>query len=75
MKTCYLCKGPIEHTRIDYMANNGGRYALVKDLSVEQCGQCGEVYLDAAASERIDEAMSKADTTREHLNVPVVHSV
>ena len=72
MKTCYFCRGPVKHTRIDHMAKNAGRYALVKDLPVEQCGQCGEVYLDAAASKSIDEAVAKAASTREHLNVPVV---
>lgn len=72
MKTCYLCKGPVEPGEIDYMANRAGSYTLVKGLTVEQCSQCGEVYLDGAASKRIDAALAAAATTHEHLDVPVV---
>ncbi len=73
MKTCYFCQGPIRAAQVDHMAQGNAGYTLVKNLSVEQCGQCGEVYLDEAASKRIDEAVSEAATSREHLRVPVVH--
>ena len=72
MKTCYFCKGPVKPGRTDYMACKAGRYALVKNLSVELCVQCGEAYLDDAASRQIDEIVSRATAADEHLNIPVV---
>jgi len=74
MTTCYFCKGRIEPARIDYMYNAAGRYALVRGLPVERCAQCGEVYLDDAASRRIDAALANAGAVREHLDVPVVYA-
>jgi len=73
MRTCYLCKGQVRSRNIDYMARKRDRYVLVKDLPVEQCEQCGEVYLDERASQRIDTAIAEAGEADEHLEVPVVH--
>ncbi len=72
MKTCFFCRGTVESGQIDYMAKRSGSYTLVKNLSAEVCGQCGEVYIDAAASRQIDKAISKAGSSDEHLDVPVV---
>ena len=73
MKTCYFCKGPVEPAHIEYMASRAGHYILVKDLPVELCRQCGEVYLDDTASRQIDEAVSDVAKAEQHLNIPVVH--
>ena len=73
MNTCYFCKGPVEPGRIDYMASRAGRYALVKDLRVELCGQCGEAYLDDEASRQIDGLLATAASSGEHVDVPVVY--
>jgi len=73
VKTCYFCKGHVQPGRVDYMAQKAGRYVLVKDLPVELCTQCGEAYLDGAASRRIDQALADADAADEHLDVAVVH--
>ena len=72
MKTCYFCKGPIEESRIEYMAHRAGRYVLLKDLPAEVCTQCGEVYIDDNSSRNIDEALADNAFAGEHLNVPVV---
>jgi len=73
VKTCFLCRGAVEVGRVDYMANRAGRYALVKNLPVERCVQCGEVYLDADASRQVDAALANAATAEERLDVPVVY--
>lgn len=72
MMTCYFCKGLVERQTIDYMAERRGDYVLVSGLEVEKCTQCGEVYLDVLASERIDNAVSHAAAATAHLDVPVV---
>ncbi|HNR31537.1 MAG TPA: YgiT-type zinc finger protein [Candidatus Hydrogenedentes bacterium] len=72
MNTCYYCKGDIERARIEHMARARDGYVFVRNLSVERCTQCGEVYLDAAASRQIDAALDDADSAQERLQVPVV---
>lgn len=72
MKTCYFCKGPVAPSVVDYMATKGGKYVLISRLPVDKCTQCGEVYLDAEASTRVDDAMSRAGSTTQRLDVPVV---
>ncbi|MBI2438424.1 MAG: type II toxin-antitoxin system MqsA family antitoxin [Lentisphaerae bacterium] len=72
MKTCYFCKGIIIEQRLDYMAKKRGQYVLVRQLPVESCQQCGEVYLDTHASRLIDKALSEIAQAREHLEVPVI---
>lgn len=75
MKTCYLCKGRITKKAIDYMARQGNDYTLVKNLPADICEQCGEVYLDLAASRRVDEALTRSREAQEHLSIPVVSCV
>ena len=72
MKTCRICRGSIEPRKIQHKASRNGDFVLVKDLSAEVCGQCGEVYLTPAASRRIDEALASAAEAEEFLRVPVV---
>ena len=72
MKTCYFCKGPVSRKTIDYMAQHGNDYTLVKNLPANVCEQCGEVYLDAAASHCVDKALLEASKAKEHLHIPVV---
>jgi len=74
MTTCYFCKGLVRPGRVDYMAHRNEQYVLVKGLPVELCSQCGEVYLDDAASRQIDLALSGTSTAEEHLEIPVFHS-
>ena len=72
MKTCYFCQGIVERRRIDHMARCGGSFVLVRELPAEVCTQCGETFLDASASRRVDRAIAEAGQAHEHLSVPVV---
>lgn len=73
MTTCYFCHGLVEPAKVDYMAKRQGSYTLVKNLPVTKCTQCGEVYLDTAASTCVDEAIGKSRFAQERITVPVVH--
>jgi hypothetical protein len=43
------------------MEHEGQKYPLsVADFSVLQCQNCGEIYLDVAASERLSDALRAA---------------
>ena len=72
MKTCYFCKGPVAPARVDYMAQAHNQYVMVQRLAVERCVQCGEIYLDVAASREIDKALARAASPDSHLDIPVV---
>ena len=74
MKTCYLCRGPVKKRTMEYMAHRHGEYVLVRNLAVEACEQCGEVYLDPSASRRIDEAFARKASAQQRLEVPVVNA-
>lgn len=73
MKTCYFCKGRVTPRIIEYMAHRSGEYVLVRNLPVEACEQCGEVYLDPSASRRVDEAFSRKGKAQQRLQVPVIN--
>ena len=72
MKTCYFCRGPVEPGVVDHMAHRGSKYVLIRGLKAEVCGQCGEVYLDLAASRCVDAALVAMDRAEERMTVPVV---
>lgn len=72
MKTCYICKGQVVPKRIEHMARRENLYVLVRELPAEVCTQCGEVYLDDAASREIDAALDRGSDAPEHLDVPIV---
>lgn len=73
MSTCYFCKGNVVRARIDYMAQSKGDYVLIRNLPVEQCTQCGEVFLDVPASRQIDAALADAAGADERVEIPVVN--
>lgn len=75
MKTCYFCKGPVVRQRIDYMTKSPEGYTLVKDLDAEVCTQCGEIFLDVAASESIDRAIESRGESNERLEVAVIRAI
>ncbi len=72
MKTCYFCKGTIELRGVDYMARGETGYVSVKGLPAEVCVQCGETFLEADSSRRVDEALSRAPASPERMEIPVV---
>ena len=72
MTTCYFCKGLVGPARVDYMAQAHDQYVMVRRLAVEQCAQCGEIYLSVDASREIDKALARAASPDGHLDVPVV---
>ncbi len=74
VKTCFLCIGPVELAVIDHMVQSNDGYALLKNVAVEKCVQCGEVYFDEAASIEVDHALERARGATEYVEVPVVYA-
>jgi YgiT-type zinc finger domain-containing protein len=72
MKTCFFCRGPVVTKAVDYMARHGEKYILIKNLPARVCDQCGEVYLDADSSRRVDKALRQTSKAKDHLQIPVI---
>lgn len=71
MKTCYFCRGAIESAVTDYMAHDAAGYLLVKNLTVERCTQCHEVYLGPEAARAVESARLKRSELTESVSIPV----
>jgi len=54
------------------MARHKEEYILIKNLPAQVCGQCGEVYLDADSSRRVDKAIRQTSKAKDHLHIPVI---
>jgi YgiT-type zinc finger domain-containing protein len=72
MKTCYFCKGPVVNKSVDYMARHGEEYILIKNLPARVCDQCGEIFLNADSSRRVDKALTQTSKAKDHLHIPVI---
>ncbi|MBI3119404.1 MAG: YgiT-type zinc finger protein [Candidatus Hydrogenedentes bacterium] len=56
LKTCHLCQSFVQPVAMDYIVRGATRHVMVKNLAVERCTQCREVYFDGAASRAVDRA-------------------
>jgi YgiT-type zinc finger domain-containing protein len=52
--TCSMCDGVTVSTTRPKALERDGRLAVVRDVPVEVCESCGEVYLDAAVAKQLD---------------------
>jgi YgiT-type zinc finger domain-containing protein len=52
---CIVCEGgkTVAATR-PKAVDRGGRVAVIRDVPVEVCDNCGEVYIDAAVAKQLD---------------------
>ena len=71
MKTCYYCRGNVEAARVNHVAERGGLPIMIRDLAVEKCMQCGEVFFDLEASAQIDDALKGITPPVDSVQVPV----
>lgn len=52
---CVVCDGTtVTTTRAKAVARDA-RVAVIRDVPVEMCEACGEIYLDTAVARRLDE--------------------
>jgi len=52
--TCVMCGGPTVAATRPKALERDGRLAVVRDVPVEVCENCGEVYLDTAVARHLD---------------------
>ena len=51
---CVMCDGTTVATTRPKAVERSGRLAVVRDVPVEVCQSCGEVYLDATVARQLD---------------------
>lgn len=52
---CAMCDGTTVATTRPKAVERDGRVAVIRDVPVEVCESCGEVYLDTAVARRLDQ--------------------
>jgi YgiT-type zinc finger domain-containing protein len=51
---CVMCEGTTVVTTRPKAVERDGRVAVIRDVPVEVCDSCGEVYLDADVTKQLD---------------------
>jgi len=51
---CLMCNGSTVAAARPKAVERDGRLAVIRDVPVEVCESCGEVYLDVAVTKRLD---------------------
>jgi YgiT-type zinc finger domain-containing protein len=52
---CVMCDGTTTATTRPKAVERDGKVAVIRDVPVEVCDSCGEVYLDGEVAKRLDE--------------------
>lgn len=53
--TCVICEGTTVPAKRPKAVEREGRTAVIREVPVEICESCGEVYLDGEVAKRLDE--------------------
>ena len=51
---CVMCDGHTAATTRPKAVDRGGRVAVIRDVPVEVCDSCGEIYLDVHVAKQLD---------------------
>ena len=51
---CVMCDGTTTATTRPKAVERDGRIAVIRDVPVEVCDSCGEIYLDATVAKQLD---------------------
>ncbi len=70
---CAQCGGKLhmQKTSLDRLIK--GRLYLFKDVSVQICSQCGEIWIPASLAERMDDAIQGKLKPKKCIPVPVYY--
>ena len=60
---CIMCKGKIEKTTTRISRRAGSKRISIKNVPVEICLDCGDIYIDDTEIEIIDKIIDKARDT------------
>lgn len=59
MEKCLFCKGVLEDSYSNYMADLDGHFIIIKNVPCHKCKQCGEVSYNGAIVSEIEKIIEK----------------
>jgi len=68
---CDFCGGELRRGKKDLEFKAVGKVVLCRDLPVSICSQCGEAYLDAETSEKVEKFLKKVSKIPPEKYIPV----
>jgi len=71
MKTCPFCKGDIRVRNISHMHKWADEFYLFKNIKVEVCTQCGEVFFLPETLKLIDKYVGEK-SFKKTISIPVI---
>jgi len=71
VQQCPFCKGPVKKKRIEHVHRWKGSLYILRNVPVEVCAQCGEVFFAPDALKAMDRIVMRKRQPEEHLSVPV----
>jgi YgiT-type zinc finger domain-containing protein len=72
MKTCPFCKGDIDTRKINHMHKWKDEFYLFKNIKVEVCKQCGEVFFSPDTLKLIDKCVVEKKKGKKTISIPVI---
>ena len=71
MKQCPFCKGPAKEERIEHVHRWESHLYILRNVPVEVCGQCVEVFFAPQTLKAMDNIVMHGSNPDEHRSVPV----
>lgn len=68
---CDFCGGELSPGKKDLEFKAGGETILCRDIPANICKQCGEAYLDAKTSAKVEKFLKKAKNIKPEKYVPL----
>jgi len=59
MDKCFYCKGLLENSTTNYMADLGDRFVIIRNVPCHKCKQCGEVSFSGTTVARIESIIAQ----------------
>lgn len=56
---CVNCSGKTAVVFRPYAVERGGKLAVIRDVPMQECDSCGEVYMTTAVMKQLDELISQ----------------
>lgn len=68
---CDICGGELNRQKINYELTIKQEMLLITNIFADKCTQCGEIYLDAEASEMVDNIYTARNQLKPTKYIPV----
>ena len=69
---CFFCKGKLQRDATDYVSNRNNNVILIRDVPCDVCEQCGEMFFDTTAVQKIENLFSKLQLLPSEVSLTVV---